>query len=271
MGLGQGTVHTYIIYIRITFCSVQTSNKRCSFSPSLFGWLSSREKRSPRRFWQLSSCTCVGKAKTVLEQRHRDIVLIQGGPKSKMPVSGLQLLESSRQICWLARMPLSSFHKTWTSKLRNSAMTKCKVMQTDFCMCLFASKIGCIFCLSWLPDNPTIRQKVISQGSIVDCRCYVAHPKPGEVNGLDVACGNSRCHTGQTTWDNYVSRTMSSTLARNVSTYWTIIVLHIIFAYFCLVQWLSVTCVFASSIVSGMPSLCLCKSARDKQRSILFS
>lgn len=251
MGLGQGTVHTYIIYIRITFCLVQTSNKRCSFSPSLFGWLSSREKRSPRRFWQLSSCTCVGKA--------------------KMPVSGLQLLESSRQICWLARMPLSSFHKTRTSKLRNSAMTKCKVMQTDFCMCLFASKIGCIFCLSWLPDNPTIRQKVISQGSIVDCRCYVAHPKPGEVNGLEVACGNSRCHTGQTTWDNYVSRTMSSTLARNVSTYWTIIVLHIIFAYFCLVQWLSVTCVFASSIVSGMPSLCLCKSARDKQRSILFS
>ena len=152
---GYGTyIYNIYIYIRITFCSVQTSNKRCSFSPSLFGWLSSREKRSPRRFWQLSSCTCVGKAKTVLEQRHRDIVLIQGGPKSKMPVSGLQLLESSRQICWLERMPLSSFHKTRTSKLRNSAMTKCKVMQwckqIFVCVCLPPKFVvfGCIFCLS---------------------------------------------------------------------------------------------------------------------------
>ena len=246
VAFGKNTAHTSKLWEKIwvlgrvhgmTFCSVQTSNKRCSVSPSLFGWWSSWEKRSPGRFWQLSRCTRVP-AKTVLEQRHCSSFWSRGmrtlSPKSKMPVSGMRLLESSPQICWLAKMPLSNFHKTRTS---NSETRPWKSAKGSF-LYVFVCTQNWLYVRPFLPNFQTIPQSVrgsfLSQGPMqtvlayyVDCRCYVAsHPKPGVLRSMrwmwHVAIAGSTLDRPPETMMWWVEH-MSSTLARNLSTNWTII------------------------------------------------
>ena len=166
-------------------------------------------------------------------------VLIQGSkmrtpsPKSKMPVSGLRLLESSPQICWLARMPLSNFHKTRTS---NSETRPWKNAKGSF-LYVFVCAQNWLYVRPFLPNFQTVPQfrgSFLSQGSMqtllayyVDCRCYVAsHPKPGVLRSMrwmwHVAIAGSTLDRPPETMMWWVEH-MSSTLARNLSTYWTIV------------------------------------------------